>query len=104
MFQYTCFNIFHQLYNFGRGRYGQHFVWPNNQSLNDLFEYYEDTLWYYAGSTFQAEVERQNFIIGWHRIITNRSYGKQKFVPAEIQLDHVERFKTMVASTMEEIQ
>ena len=59
--------LLHLFDMFSRGQFGQNYIWPNKQSLKDLFEYYEESLWYYyVGSTLQTEAERKNFIIGLH--------------------------------------
>ena len=80
--------------------YGHNFIGPNNQYLKDLFEYYEDALWYYAGSTLQTEEEMKNLIHGWHWFITNPAYGSQKLLADEIKPDQVERFKTCRQRTL----
>ena len=66
LLQRTCFNIFHQLYSFGIGKYGQRFTWPNNASLKAWFAYYDASLWYYARSTLETDESKNTFIANWH--------------------------------------
>ena len=93
MLQYTCFNIFHQLYFFVVGTYGQRLAWPNIISLIPFFEYYEANLWYWAGAALQNEERQNGFIDGWPWVISNRSHGHQAVVMNDEQREAVETFK-----------
>ena len=72
----TVFNVDHQLFSFGIGRFGTVFTTPSMLSLGVLAQMHTEELWLLVGGTRSTEEERDDFIQEWPGVIQQHTSGQ----------------------------
>ena len=96
---HTVFNVDHQLFTFGIGRFGKVFVTPSVLSLMFLFRNYTDEIWCSIGGARSTKEDQYYFNQGWSGIIQNQTSSHKSVRLDNLQLQVITELKQYILGT-----